>query len=87
MGPLQQSGSLKKLKTCSVKILKTCSVKNIKSCDQQHRVYYNWHLKELPFFNASNILEENIATNSEIIQNDGHCDALVTHKNHPSLYI
>ena len=82
MRPLQQSGSLKILKTCSVKTLKTCSVKNIKSCVPQQRVCYNWHLKELPFFNTSDILEENIATTSEIIQNDGHSDALGTHKNH-----
>ena len=82
MRPLQQSGSLKILKTCSVKMLKTCSVKNIKSCVPQQRVCYNWHLKELPFFNTSNILEENIATTSEIIQSDGHSDALGAHKNH-----
>ena len=62
MRPLQQSGSLKILKTCSVKTLKTCSVKNIKSCVPQQRVCYNWHLKELPFFNTSDILKENITT-------------------------
>ena len=45
-------------------------------------ICHNCHLKELPFFNTRNILEEDIATTGEIILNDVRSQALVTHKNH-----
>ena len=37
------------------------------------------------FFNTRNILERNTTTTDEIIQNDVHSTALVTHKSHLSI--
>ena len=57
----------------------------MKSYDRQRWIYYRCYLKELPFFNTRNLLEETISITDQSIQNNVHSEALETNRNDLSI--
>ena len=68
-----------------LKYIGTNSKKRLKSHDPQRWICYRCYLKELPFFNTQNLLEEIISITDQTTKNNVHSEAFKTNRNHLSI--